>query len=109
MGSFLCGENTLGAEEDHPCDRTHTCEQMHTIVRGAQNPRKRLCKAAENGPHGLNTVCEDDCVGNADRLSGLDSSFLHMERDGAHMHVASTIIFEGPAPAARSAARGNRD
>ncbi|MFP5388505.1 MAG: wax ester/triacylglycerol synthase domain-containing protein, partial [Thermoleophilia bacterium] len=34
----------------------------------------------------------------ADRLSGLDSSFLHMERAGAHMHVASTSIFEGPAP-----------
>jgi diacylglycerol O-acyltransferase len=33
-----------------------------------------------------------------DRLSGLDSSFLHMERAGAHMHVASTTIFEGPAP-----------
>jgi diacylglycerol O-acyltransferase / wax synthase len=48
--------------------------------------------------HGLNVVCEDDRVANKDRLSGLDSSFLHMERDGAHMHVASTIIFEGPAP-----------
>jgi diacylglycerol O-acyltransferase / wax synthase len=34
----------------------------------------------------------------ADRLSGLDSSFLHMERAGAHMHVASVIVFEGPAP-----------
>ena len=33
-----------------------------------------------------------------DRLSGLDTSFLHMERAGAHMHVASTIIFEGAAP-----------
>jgi WS/DGAT/MGAT family acyltransferase len=33
-----------------------------------------------------------------DRLTGLDASFLHMEREGAHMHVASTIIFEGPAP-----------
>ena len=31
-------------------------------------------------------------------MSGLDTSFLHMERDGAHMHVASTIVFEGPAP-----------
>jgi diacylglycerol O-acyltransferase / wax synthase len=48
--------------------------------------------------HSLNAVCEDDRVPNNDRLSGLDSSFLHMERDGAHMHVASTIIFEGPAP-----------
>ncbi|HEX4669674.1 MAG TPA: wax ester/triacylglycerol synthase family O-acyltransferase [Solirubrobacterales bacterium] len=34
----------------------------------------------------------------SERLTGLDSSFLHMERAGAHMHVASTIIFEGPAP-----------
>ncbi len=33
-----------------------------------------------------------------DRLTGLDSSFLHMERAGAHMHVASTSIFEGSAP-----------
>jgi diacylglycerol O-acyltransferase / wax synthase len=34
----------------------------------------------------------------ADRLTGLDSSFLHLERDGAHMHVASTTLFEGPPP-----------
>jgi WS/DGAT/MGAT family acyltransferase len=34
----------------------------------------------------------------ADRLTGLDTSFLHMERAGAHMHVASTIVFEGSAP-----------
>jgi WS/DGAT/MGAT family acyltransferase len=33
-----------------------------------------------------------------DRLTGLDTSFLHMERAGAHMHVASTIVFEGTAP-----------
>jgi diacylglycerol O-acyltransferase / wax synthase len=33
-----------------------------------------------------------------DRLTGLDASFLHLERDGSHMHVASTVIFEGPAP-----------
>jgi diacylglycerol O-acyltransferase / wax synthase len=33
-----------------------------------------------------------------DRLSGLDASFLHLEQDGAHMHVAGTSIFEGPKP-----------
>jgi diacylglycerol O-acyltransferase / wax synthase len=34
-----------------------------------------------------------------DRLTGLDASFLHLERDGTtHMHVASTTLFEGPAP-----------
>jgi len=35
---------------------------------------------------------------NGDRLTGLDASFLHLERAGAHMHVASTIIFEGAPP-----------
>jgi diacylglycerol O-acyltransferase / wax synthase len=33
-----------------------------------------------------------------DRLSGLDSSFLHLERDDIYMHVASTSLFEGPRP-----------
>jgi len=45
----------------------------------------------------LLAVCEDPCMA-GDRLTGLDSSFLHLERDGAHMHVASTAIFEGPTP-----------
>src|ERR1700742_1653343 len=34
-----------------------------------------------------------------DRLTGLDASFLAMERGGAHMHVGSVLLFEGPAPA----------
>lgn len=38
---------------------------------------------------------------NEDRLTGLDASFLHMERAGAHMHVASTIVFSGTAPTHR--------
>ena len=37
-------------------------------------------------------------VVDADRLTGLDSSFLHMERAGAHMHVASVIVFDGDPP-----------
>jgi len=60
-----------------------------------------VCKSlyrAENKPLSrLSIVCKDDRMG-ADRLTGLDASFLHMERAGAHMHVATTIIFEGPAP-----------
>jgi len=35
---------------------------------------------------------------NRDRLTGLDSSFLHLERGPAHMHVASVSLFEGEAP-----------
>lgn len=38
-------------------------------------------------------------VSNPDRLSGLDASFLHLERDVAHMHVAACAVFEGPPPA----------
>jgi diacylglycerol O-acyltransferase / wax synthase len=34
----------------------------------------------------------------SDRLTGLDSSFLHLERGGAHMHVAGCAVFEGSAP-----------
>ncbi len=32
------------------------------------------------------------------RLTGLDSSFLHLEGDATHMHVAACAIFEGPPP-----------
>jgi diacylglycerol O-acyltransferase len=33
-----------------------------------------------------------------DRLSGLDASFLHLERDCAHMHVAACAVFDGGPP-----------
>ena len=37
---------------------------------------------------------------NPDRLTALDSSFLHLEdNQPSHMHVASVTIFDGPAPA----------
>jgi WS/DGAT/MGAT family acyltransferase len=34
----------------------------------------------------------------AERLSPLDASFLHVEDDVSHMHIASVAIFEGPNP-----------
>jgi len=43
-------------------------------------------------------MCEHGPVSKPERLSGLDTSFLHLERSGAHMHVASTSVFEGEAP-----------
>ena len=33
-----------------------------------------------------------------ERLSPQDASFLHIEDDNAHMHIASVAIFEGPPP-----------
>src|SRR2546422_11267015 len=42
---------------------------------------------------------------NPDRLSALDSAFLHLEDNStAHMHVASVMIFEGTAPTAQDLA-----
>jgi WS/DGAT/MGAT family acyltransferase len=37
-------------------------------------------------------------MANPDRLSGLDSSFLHLEQGASHMHVAACAVFDGPAP-----------
>ena len=37
-------------------------------------------------------------MANPDRLTGLDSSFLHLERDSAHMHVAGCMVFDGRRP-----------
>ncbi len=35
---------------------------------------------------------------NTDRLTALDSSFLHLERPAAHMHVAGCMVFLGQPP-----------
>ncbi|HEX2085645.1 MAG TPA: wax ester/triacylglycerol synthase domain-containing protein, partial [Solirubrobacteraceae bacterium] len=35
---------------------------------------------------------------NPNRLTALDSAFLHIEDTGAHMHVASVMTFEGDPP-----------
>jgi diacylglycerol O-acyltransferase len=37
-------------------------------------------------------------VSQPDRLTGLDAAFLHLEAGGAHMHVASVLVFEGRPP-----------
>ena len=44
-------------------------------------------------------------MANPDRLTGLDSSFLHLERDSAHMHVAACAIFRGEPPTHEDLAR----
>ena len=33
-----------------------------------------------------------------DRLTPIDASFLHQEREASHMHVGGVVIFEGPPP-----------
>jgi WS/DGAT/MGAT family acyltransferase len=37
-------------------------------------------------------------MANGDRLTGLDSSFLHLEGEASHMHVGACAVFEGEAP-----------
>ena len=47
-------------------------------------------------------------VANDDRLTGLDSSFLHLERESAHMHVAACSVFDGSPPAYDELVDGDR-
>ncbi len=53
------------------------------------------------------SACKNPPVANPDRLTGLDSSFLHLERDSAHMHVAGCAIFAAP-PGIQRAGRRDR-
>jgi WS/DGAT/MGAT family acyltransferase len=36
--------------------------------------------------------------GHLDRLSSIDAGFLHVEEDGAHMHIGALAVLTGPAP-----------
>jgi WS/DGAT/MGAT family acyltransferase len=42
---------------------------------------------------------ESRVMANPDRLTGLDTSFLHLEHDATHMHVAGCMVFDGEPPA----------
>jgi diacylglycerol O-acyltransferase len=39
--------------------------------------------------------------GHRDRLSAIDASFLHQEKQASHMHVGALAIFDGPPPSRR--------
>jgi diacylglycerol O-acyltransferase / wax synthase len=39
-----------------------------------------------------------DKQGHKDRLTAIDASFLHQEKQASHMHVGALVIFEGPPP-----------
>jgi len=60
------------------CDTGHTSHKVATLY--------------------VTPIWKDQGVASGDRLTGLDSSFLHLEDGPAHMHVASTLVFGGPAP-----------
>ena len=76
------------------------------ICHFSRDARTNICSMSDSG-HTLNEpqqssahphLWQDEGMASGDRLTGLDSSFLHLEDGPAHMHVASTTIFEGPAP-----------
>jgi WS/DGAT/MGAT family acyltransferase len=41
---------------------------------------------------------EQMAQGHLDRLTSIDAGFLHVEEDGAHMHIGALGVFAGPAP-----------
>src|SRR3954451_14046560 len=42
---------------------------------------------------------DNRAMANRDRLTGLDAAFLDLEAEGAHMHVAGILVFDGEPPA----------
>ena len=69
-------------------------------MRAALRSRTGLCNLSRAACDRTATpdTCKNARVANPDRLTGLDSSFLHLEQDAAHMHVAGCAIFEGEPP-----------
>ena len=56
------------------------------------------CTAGIRGSFGSAGGTTIPTVANKDRLTGLDTSFLHLELDSAHMHVGGCSVFTGSAP-----------
>lgn len=83
------------------------CNCSHRGVR-ERRERRWLQIAPEGGgncshPSRAITVALGACGGQSgtsdmDRLSPLDTSFLHVEDDVSHMHLGLVALFEGPAP-----------
>lgn len=72
------------------CDGRHSCLRTATGANDREKPPTLTCGAE---------AATIDWMSNPDRLSALDSTFLHLEDDStAHMHVASVMVFEGKAP-----------
>lgn len=44
------------------------------------------------------SACQNQRIARGHRISALDASFLHLEKAGARLHVASVTVFDGPAP-----------
>ena len=70
---------SLGAPGRDSCEHNHTGNADRCSSRA--NPR------------------QSGTVPHPDRLTGLDASFLALEKGGAHMHVGSVLVFEGETPA----------
>ncbi len=49
-------------------------------------------------PEHSGAACQNQRIARGHRISALDASFLHLEKAGARLHVASVTVFDGPAP-----------
>ena len=78
-----------GQPQGGPCDNRRT-------RRGAAPKSGSRPAIVDAGTHNRKNR---DRMANPDRLTALDTTFLHLEdHSTAHMHVASVMVFEGQAP-----------
>ena len=76
---------------------------MSVVGKGRWSPTSRPAVATDGGeawargrPDRLRHV---DKQAHRDRLTAIDASFLHQEKQSSHMHVGALVTFEGPPPA----------
>ena len=94
--------NTNGAELDQRADDLARGYGLRLCVHAAappdptrRPPRRRGVKRSNGGPDGRRSPGTMPVMPRYDRLSALDSSFLHLERLETPMHVGAVSIFEG--------------
>lgn len=68
---------------------------MGAISRAISRPHHTQCRPHRTGVAGS---WNNQRIAHGHRISALDASFLHLEKAGARLHVASVTVFDGPAP-----------
>src|SRR3954451_2029902 len=78
--------------------RSTACNQGSRVIPRTGIAGGRLDHRTRRGRCRARALGQNRPVPHGDRLTALDATFLHLEEGGAHMHVASILVFEGEAP-----------
>src|SRR3954453_12877083 len=96
VGSLRSMEESLSVGPARPCP------PLAEVLPSFDKPYTLCIRLGDRGGRGRLAACAAPChdgaMGHGNRLTALDATFLHLETGGAHMHVASILLFDGAAP-----------